>query len=440
MRRSVLFLAVLAIASAARAQEPAETPTPTPTPTPAATLPLHPSLEIRERYDNPELPLGHNAYANIDPLHGALAFFWSRVRIGVLSDPLPRFQAFAQIQDTRYWGEEGGTLSNVKGVDLHQGWLHLGDSEKFVRFGRQEYGLGEERLFGRDDWYEPGRVFDMIRLRSPLAGGKWIGEFLYAENTNPIPDNTDEAFELVTLTRLFGGGSFARVYAVEKHDSHRGPKTGNKLYIATLGLHGHYANGPWVVDVEAAGQAGENYDDNQRAAFVAGYARRALGGAHDLVVGLEFSRGSGDGDDDDGNSRNIDVLYPTRHDKYGFLDLLSLQNQRQVALTLDGKGPKEGDTLHAAFRLLGLDNPKGRWINARGETIGRDTSGAHGRLLGWEFDLELGRQVFPRLGDLRVSAEAGYFHGASLAKEIDHVVQAYEWVITLRYRFGDTTP
>jgi len=36
-----------------------------------------------------------------------------------------------------------------------------------------------------------------------------------------------------------------------------------------------------------------------------------------------------------------------------------------------------------------------------------------------------------------VSAEAGYFHGSTLAKEIDHVVQAYEWVITLRYRFGD---
>jgi hypothetical protein len=197
-------------------------------------------------------------------------------------------------------------------------------------------------------------------------------------------------------------------------------------------------NGPWTVDLESAGQAGENYDDNQRAAFVAGYVRRSLGGPHDATLGFEFSRGSGDGDDDDGNSRNIDLLYPTRHDKYGFLDLLSLQNQRQAALTFDAKGPRPGDGLHAAFRLLGLDNPKGRWINARGETIGRDPSGTHGRYLGWEFDLELTRQVFPRFPDLVANASAGYFHGAVLAKEIDHVVQAYEWVITLRYRFGNT--
>jgi hypothetical protein len=431
MRRFFAGGLLSCLALGARSQEPAPAPTPPP---------LHPSLEIRERYDNPELPLGHNPSATIDPLHAALAFFWSRIRLGVLADPLPRFAAFAQLQDTRYWGQEGGTLQNIKGVDLHQGWIHLGDSEKFARLGRQEYGLGEERLFGRDDWYEQGRVFDMIRLRSPLGGGRWTGEVLYAELTNPVPDNADQAFELVSLTRLIGGGSWARVYAVEKHDSRRGPKTRNKLYIATLGLEAHVVNGPWVVDIETAGQAGENYDDNQRAAFVAGYVRRALGGPHDTTLGLEFSRGSGDGDDDDGNSRNIDVLYPTRHDKYGFLDLLSLQNQRQVALTLDGRGPRAGDTLHAAFRLLGLENPKGRWINARGETIGRDAAGAHGRLLGWEFDLELGRRVFPRFGDLRVTVEAGYFHGAVLAKEIDHVVQAYEWVITLRYRFGEVAP
>ncbi len=433
MRRFLAGALLCASSLSGHAQEP--TPTPTPAP-----LPLHPSLEIRERYDNPELPLGHNALANIDPLHAALAFFWSRIRLGVLADPLPRFQAFAQIQDARYWGQEGGTLRSIKGVDLHQGWLHLGDGEKFARLGRQEFGLGEERLFGRDDWYEEGRVFDMIRLRSPLGGGKWVGDVLYAEVTNPVPDNTDEAFEMLGVTRLLGGESYARVTAVEKHDSHRGPKTGNKLYIATLDLEAHLVNGPWVVDVEAAGQAGENYDDNQRAAFVAGYVRRSLGGPYAARLGFEFSRGSGDGDDEDGNSRNIDVLYPTRHDKYGFLDLLSLQNQRQVALTLDSGGPRAGDGLHAAFRLLGLDNPKGRWINARGETIGRDVSGAHGRLLGWEFDLELSRLVFPRFGDLSVTVEAGYFHGTELAKAIDHVVQAYEWSITLRYRFGEVAP
>jgi hypothetical protein len=96
--------------------------------------------------------------------------------------------------------------------------------------------------------------------------------------------------------------------------------------------------------------------------------------------------------------------------------------------------------VHAALRALGLANPKGRWLNARGETIGRDPAGAHGRYLGWEFDLELTRRVFPSLGDLSATVEAGYFHGSVLAKALDHVVQAYEWVLALRYRFGEVSP
>ncbi|NIQ59248.1 MAG: hypothetical protein GWN71_39575, partial [Gammaproteobacteria bacterium] len=49
--------------------------------------------------------------------------------------------AFIQLQDVRVFGEEDGTLSDYSadGLDLHQGWVELGDPDAegwAVRVGR----------------------------------------------------------------------------------------------------------------------------------------------------------------------------------------------------------------------------------------------------------------------------------------------------------------
>jgi hypothetical protein len=426
--RIALLLALAFSASFSRADEPAPAPTPI-----VPGLPLRVVAEVRERYDNPELPLDPNG--DVDVRHGALPFFFSRIRLGVHFEPLPRFSAFAEAQDSRFWGEEQGTLGNLKGTDLHQGWLHLGDSERFARVGRQEYGLGEERLFGRDDWYETGRAFDMIRLRSPLQDGRFVGEILYAETTNPVPNNTDEAFELVALTRVLPREGYVRLFGVEKHESHQGPITGNKLYIGTVGAAAHLFVGDFLFDIEGAGQFGLRYDEGQRAGFVAGYVRRTFSGSHPTTVGLEGSWGSGDGDSTNRVNGKIDPLYPSRHGKYGFLDLLSLQNARQAAVTLDVKGERAGDSFRFAARWLGVDDPRDAWINSRGETVGRVPSGDAGRSIGWELDLGLARKIFREI-DVVIALEGGYLVGGDFAKAAANVVQAYEGAITLTYRFG----
>lgn len=429
-RTLLLVFALALLAGSARAQPG---PDPAPSPTPFSSLPIRFYGEIRERYENPELPL--DKAGDVDVRYGALPFFFSRIRLGVLSEPLPYFSARVEIQDTRFWGEEQGTLNNLKGVDLHVGYLQLGDAERFVRLGRQAYGLGEERLFGEDDWYDPGRVFDMIRFRSPLAGGKYVGEILYAETTNPLPDNQDEAFELVQLSRLLPREGYLQVYAVEKHESHQGPITRNKLYIATLGLHAHVNLGPFLVDLESAGQAGEHYDEIQRAGFVAGYVRRSWPGLHPLTLGVEGSWGSGNADPGDRINNHLDLLYPSRHGKYGALDLLSLQNNRQAAATLDVLGVQPGDTFHFAVRHLAVDKAADAWINSRGETIGSVPDGSAGRSIGWEFDVGLARKVLRGI-DLTIGLDGGYLIGGRFARAVDHIVQAYAGSLTLTYRFG----
>jgi hypothetical protein len=428
-KTGALFLVSLALAAGGvRAQS-----APDPAPSLFGSLPIRLSGEVRERYENPELPL--DKAGEVDVRHGALPFFFSRIRLGVLAQPLPVFSARVELQDARFWGEEQGTLNNLKGVDLHLGYLQLGDAERFVRLGRQDYALGEERLFGPDDWYETGRVFDMLRFRSPLAGGRYVGEVLYAETTNPLPDNQDEAFELVQLSRVLPRDGYLQVFGVEKHDSHRGPITGNKLYIVTLGLHAHAYFGPVLVDLETAGQAGEHFDDIQRAGFVAGYVKRTWPGPHPLTLGLEFSWGSGDADPADRIDNHFDLLYPSRHGKYGALDLLSLQNSRQAAVALDVLGERPGDSFHFAVRTLAVDKPADAWINSRGETIGRVPDGSAGRSIGWEFDLGLARKIF-RAIDLTIGLEGGYLLGGDFAKAADHIVQAYSGALTMTYRFG----
>ncbi|HEV8268786.1 MAG TPA: hypothetical protein VGR00_11145, partial [Thermoanaerobaculia bacterium] len=118
-----------------------------------------------------------------------------------------------------------------------------------------------------------------------------------------------------------------------------------------------------------------------------------------------------------------------------FLDLLSLQNARQAALTLDVAGERPGDAFRFAARWLGVDDPRDAWINSRGETIGRVPSGDAGRSIGWELDIGLTRKVFREI-DLVLALDGGYLVGGGFAKAAANVVQAYEGAITLTYRFG----
>ncbi|NIP78292.1 MAG: alginate export family protein, partial [Gemmatimonadetes bacterium] len=92
-----------------------------------------------------------------------------------------------QVQDVRVWGGELGTTDpSADGLDLHQGWLELGDAGSgalSLRVGRQELAYGGERLVGALNWAQQARSFDGARLRlRPSAGlvldgiGTWIGD------------------------------------------------------------------------------------------------------------------------------------------------------------------------------------------------------------------------------------------------------------------------
>lgn len=92
-----------------------------------------------------------------------------RVRAALEAALDDRVSVFVQLQDVRLWGEETGTLSDFRAdnLDLHQGWVRLrprGALWLTATIGRQETGLGGERLVGVVDWTQQAQSFDGVRV------------------------------------------------------------------------------------------------------------------------------------------------------------------------------------------------------------------------------------------------------------------------------------
>jgi len=131
------------------------------------------------------------------------AFVLNRLRIG-LSKKLDRhLRLFAQIQDSRLWGEAGSSLNALGVLDLHQGYLEIkkiGDWPLDVRLGRQKIALGSERLVGDYDWHNVSRSFDAALVR--IKPGKLNFKLWLAQTR-------DENAPAVSRNQEFGGAYLA---------------------------------------------------------------------------------------------------------------------------------------------------------------------------------------------------------------------------------------
>lgn len=89
-----------------------------------------------------------------------------RTRLGVMKK-IENFTFFAQFQDSRLIGQEGSTSTDLKNVDLHQGYVLLDKPFNLplsVQAGRFEMIYGSERFIGASNWSLTGRAFDGARF------------------------------------------------------------------------------------------------------------------------------------------------------------------------------------------------------------------------------------------------------------------------------------
>jgi len=96
-----------------------------------------------------------------------LTFASLRTRLGIEKTINKKIQLMVQFQDSRVFGEEGNPNTDLKNIDMHQGFVKLVkplDWDFNVQAGRFEVVYGTERFFGASNWSYIGRSYDGLRL------------------------------------------------------------------------------------------------------------------------------------------------------------------------------------------------------------------------------------------------------------------------------------
>jgi hypothetical protein len=316
----------------------------------------------------------------------------SRVRLGVQVGVRPWIDVFAQLQDHRAWGTE---LDPVEGsadaFDLHQGYVDLTHRRTTFRIGRQEVGLGDERLVGPLLWANTGRSFDGVLIRQDVDGGHirafWMNvaerDALTPIGVDPQGNEGEDADGWLIGafgTRRVGATTLEAIYL---HDRNAATEESNTL-------HGRASGRAAAIVYDASGAY--QFGPDLRAFLLSAKLGVALGSTGSIAGQVDYI--SGDADTLDATGRAFRTLYPTAHAYHGYMDYF-------VAFPAHTLG---GGLVDAIARISAPVDPPWRlsgdlhryWL-----AEDRDES----RALGWEADAVVGRALTERSSvELGVSA------------------------------------
>jgi hypothetical protein len=297
--------------------------------TPGAGQELEIGGEIRPRFEVRDPVAGPGPGENVTQEQTSM-----RSRLSVETELADAVRVLVQLQDVRIWGaEEGTTDASAPGLDLHQGWIEVGDPTVeglALRAGRQELAYGGERLIGALNWAQQARSFDGARLRFrrsevTLDGiATWIGD---SDAGRP-----DETLHGVHGTLELGGiwDGYLLFHSRDRLVGTANPRSEDASNTYTVGARWTSASGGVDWRVEAAYQAGEirfliidpvawtDFRDVGAYLLAARVGTRPL---EDLTVTLWYDRLSGDDDPVDDEYRVFDTLFATNHKFYGHMDL-----------------------------------------------------------------------------------------------------------------------
>ncbi len=368
--------------------EPApEAPAPAPAPgyLEVGGFQLTPSLDLRFRAE-----ARGNRYTNAGPLSEPDHFVTTRARVGLQAVYGP-VTALVQFQDTRNFGtapgaDDGGTFA------LHQGYVQLANETGYVRVGRQEINLGDQRMIGALDWLMGARSFDAVRLHGDfdrvhvdLFGAMNAPRATY---TDPLTMESETSqgdyLGIAHLTWDASESSQLDTYVLYRHEGPRANALGRDNHIVAPGVRatGSVAESLRYT-VEGTFQVGDRAGQRHLAYAFSGDLGYRFGGASAPTLSAGFALGSGQSES--GNVDEFDNFFPTNHKFYGLMDFFGLRNVIDAHAGFDLK-PTSDLALGVEVFSFALQQDSARWSNAGGATIGQDATGGS-RSLGQELDL-----------------------------------------------------
>ena len=321
-RVGALCAAVLFVPLILRAQEPA----------PAAsteTVKISGQVRLRSELDDRRLTASEAVFVHL-----------LRSRLRATARPLPWLTVVAEIQDSRYLGENdasqsrGTTDASADFLDMHQAWGLVDDPFGIpvsVRLGRQEITFGNERLMGVSNWSNTGRSFDGARLM--YRADELTVDLWGARLSSPVAGPTASQ----NLYGIWGTWKPAKALAVDLFDLaddnnnivHRGVDSGEAMLGRnTFGTYIRGNAGPIDVELEGAGQVGKTAPNDSSARRS---IRAFMGSATVSATILPESKTrlsvlatvlSGDGSASDSTNETFNTLFGTNHKFYGLSDYL----------------------------------------------------------------------------------------------------------------------
>ncbi len=310
-----------------------------------------------------------------------------RVRAYLDAKPVEGLGIFLQPQFSREFAQEQSTVANTgnatnnEDFDLHQGYIqrsNLGNHPLSLRLGRQELPYGDQRLIGAFGWSNVGRSFDAVKARWDWDHG-WLDGF-----SSWIQSNPDNQF----LSGLYGHWdkdekTAYEAYLLSLNDKNSG-FGGGDLNLYTIGGHLERKFGPWDYDSEIALQLGESGVKD-----VFAYAAHIDGGytvdqEWQPRLGLEYNVASGDDSPNSGNVKTFNNLFPTNHDKYGYMDLVGWRNIHDGRASVQLK-PTASVTTSLDYHLFFLMEPADGLYQASGIQL-RAGSAEASHYVGQEID------------------------------------------------------
>ena len=308
-----------------------------------------------------------------------------RTRLNVLAEPMDHIKVFLELQDSRTWGEEMGPLTDLEGVDLHQGYVVFEDflsSGLTLLTGRYEMSLWNQRLISPMDWHPVARSFDgFVIMSDQKEDFHWqLGYNTINEDPRPSPGRD---------TRLIRG--VLNYHGIEELKLgaavlwRRARAAGVQISDWTATLHGEGASGGFDYSFDLVGQFGNRSGLDANAFATAVTFGYTFEGDWSPRIGIEGTWASGDDDPTDGDSETFDPLFPFGHAYQGYLDLFSWRNGHDVALHLSAK-PDADWKITLSLHGFWLDTKNDAWYRADLSPV-RLSPGADSKNVGYEVDL-----------------------------------------------------
>jgi hypothetical protein len=331
-------------------------------------------IEERTRFESREDNRDFNSAVHDD---NDDSWLLNRFRLGLTVKPVSWLKLYGQMQDSREAFSDRANIPGVRGAegddeaDLRQAYISLGDLKRMdfqLSLGRQAISYGDSRLVADSRWGNFGRTFDAARLRWEKKYYFWIEAFAM----RPVQIKRHEFDDSDSADNFFGtyfSTDYGNKQALDFYYFYRDKKdnqpdldptnkidpqgtwNGPAARFSTIGARikntSDRLNG-WDYTGEFAYEFGDvwNTDRSSPRSELSAFALHASGGytwkdvSWKPRLGLEYDFASGDDDPNDTDSQSFQNLFPSNHDKYGFMDEFSWRNIHDLRFQANVKPPQ----------------------------------------------------------------------------------------------------